>query len=632
MKSNFALLLLVFVAAGIVASSAFAAVPILISHQGRLLDSSSDPVDVPVDITFQIYDAPTGGNLLWTELHEDVPVNDGLFSVTLGSLEPLTSSILTITSVSGLDVERFLQFTIGNDPPVVTRVRLVSSPYSVASSRMSGDVETLPGELSLSGMSGSTTATIRSSSNPGDPGSEVELVDGNGSTTATIRAASTTGGQVHLGGMSGSTTGTIRMQATPDSADHEITIVDVLTGTTSNVNLFLSKTKSISKDEFLTSSGSSENEVTCDATGARSILSGMSGSTTGTIRMAASPDSSKIEGGSDADGDGLTQGSYKLQSGFIYSSQSMAFDSDDDGLAESSLDDQCDAGSARSTYVGRSGSTTGTIRMAASSDSTSFIQLADADGDGIAERQFFVIVSAADPGASGTFGLEADSDDDGNVDMSAETVCDATTVSFTLLDSSSDPASIEFRLDNNQEPTVAIEVGSVNRCFISPDSGIQLSNSSSVKTMDCDDTGDMYLASSLKIGTTGGSNHIEVVGGANCDGTTWNNASDANAKENFEPVDGEEILDKISDLNITRWNYKGNDDVEHIGPTAQDFKDAFGVGANDKSISTIDPSGIALAAIKELNKQNQELAKQNSELKKELENLKKKVDELISQR
>jgi len=70
--------------------------------------------------------------------------------------------------------------------------------------------------------------------------------------------------------------------------------------------------------------------------------------------------------------------------------------------------------------------------------------------------------------------------------------------------------------------------------------------------------------------------------------------------------------------------------VTHIGPTAQDFKKVFGVGENDKTISTIDPSGIALAAIKELNSQNRELKEVNARLKKQLDDLARKVDRLAA--
>jgi hypothetical protein len=107
-------------------------------------------------------------------------------------------------------------------------------------------------------------------------------------------------------------------------------------------------------------------------------------------------------------------------------------------------------------------------------------------------------------------------------------------------------------------------------------------------------------------------------------GGVWTNASDKNLKENFRSVDGAELLRRIDHLPITRWNYKSeSDDVTHIGPTAQDFVKAFGVGDNDKTISTIDPSGIALAAIKELHKENLSLKGQVAHLQKQIDELKK---------
>jgi hypothetical protein len=144
-----------------------------------------------------------------------------------------------------------------------------------------------------------------------------------------------------------------------------------------------------------------------------------------------------------------------------------------------------------------------------------------------------------------------------------------------------------------------------------------------------------YFADKVGIGVDVPSHRIDVAGGAYCDGTNWVNASDKNSKENFVPVDGEDLLKKISQLDITKWNYKGDSETEHIGPTAQDFQETFGVGSDGKSISTIDPSGIALAAIKELNKQNRELlqqslelANQNRDLKEQNLNLKRQMDDL----
>jgi hypothetical protein len=54
---------------------------------------------------------------------------------------------------------------------------------------------------------------------------------------------------------------------------------------------------------------------------------------------------------------------------------------------------------------------------------------------------------------------------------------------------------------------------------------------------------------------------------------------------------------------------------------AQDFYAAFALGASDTTISSIDPDGVALAAIQELYKQNQELKAELSELRAQMQTL-----------
>ncbi len=95
----------------------------------------------------------------------------------------------------------------------------------------------------------------------------------------------------------------------------------------------------------------------------------------------------------------------------------------------------------------------------------------------------------------------------------------------------------------------------------------------------------------------------------------WVSVSDRNAKENFEAIDGRALLDQIARLPVTRWNYKKTPGVQHIGPTAQDFQAAFALGGPDTTITTIDPSGIALRAIQQLDRENQELRAELDALK-----------------
>ena len=59
---------------------------------------------------------------------------------------------------------------------------------------------------------------------------------------------------------------------------------------------------------------------------------------------------------------------------------------------------------------------------------------------------------------------------------------------------------------------------------------------------------------------------------------------------------------------ITSWSYKAEKpSVRHIGPMAQDFYKAFGLGLDEKHITTIDEGGVALAAIQGLHQRNQTL-------------------------
>lgn len=78
--------------------------------------------------------------------------------------------------------------------------------------------------------------------------------------------------------------------------------------------------------------------------------------------------------------------------------------------------------------------------------------------------------------------------------------------------------------------------------------------------------------------------------------------SDRNVKENFQAIDAEEVLAKVAAMPITRWAYKADPSAEHIGPVAQDFRAAFGLGSDDKSIAMVDGDGVALAAIQGLNR------------------------------
>jgi hypothetical protein len=72
-------------------------------------------------------------------------------------------------------------------------------------------------------------------------------------------------------------------------------------------------------------------------------------------------------------------------------------------------------------------------------------------------------------------------------------------------------------------------------------------------------------------------------------------------------------------MSISTWSYKTDDpSVRHLGPMAQDFYSAFGLGDTDRAYYPVDAHGVALAAIKALARQ---LEEQNARIDRlELEN------------
>jgi hypothetical protein len=88
---------------------------------------------------------------------------------------------------------------------------------------------------------------------------------------------------------------------------------------------------------------------------------------------------------------------------------------------------------------------------------------------------------------------------------------------------------------------------------------------------------------------------------------SWSSLSDREVKANIALADGERILAQLAELPISTWNYAAQDpSTRHIGPMAQDFHAAFGVGEDETHITTVDADGVALAAIQGLHRLVQE--------------------------
>jgi hypothetical protein len=100
--------------------------------------------------------------------------------------------------------------------------------------------------------------------------------------------------------------------------------------------------------------------------------------------------------------------------------------------------------------------------------------------------------------------------------------------------------------------------------------------------------------------------------------------SDRNVKRDIEPVDEQTVLESVARIPVSTWSYRSDPPaVRHLGPMAQDFYAAFGLGDTDRAYNSIDAHGVALAAIKALYERSREqdarielLERENDELRK----------------
>jgi trimeric autotransporter adhesin len=108
--------------------------------------------------------------------------------------------------------------------------------------------------------------------------------------------------------------------------------------------------------------------------------------------------------------------------------------------------------------------------------------------------------------------------------------------------------------------------------------------------------------------------------------------SDRNQKEDFHRIDAETVLAKVARMPVQSWRYKDEaPGVRHLGPVAQDFRAAFGLGTDDTSIGLLDLDGVNMVAIQALERRTQELSAKSAEvdaLRAELADMKRTLARL----
>ncbi len=584
------------------------AIPQQINYQGQLTRTNGSPLDTTVAITFRLYNVVSGGTSLWTETHPSVAVTAGLFQVLLGSVTTLPDSFTANT--------RWLGVTVGNNTEMTPRRQIASIPYAYRAGTVDGATGgTVSGDVVINSKlnvgTGNTNAgsfanvlgqdNVASGSNSAVGGGRYNKARGSyaviagGGSGAEVDSNSATGNSTFIGSGRGNvasgTVATVGGGEDNISSSSRSVVSGGIRNTASNVQTTVGGGEdNTASGSHATVGGGGYNK----ARGAFSFIGGGGG--TDVDSNSANGFSAAIVGGFhnlSADSGAFVGGGANNRSRGKYSVVAGG-----GGLTAA------DSNSASGDYAviggGKSNTANGDYAVIGGGSNNTALDLAVTVGGGHSNSAIDYAATIAGgysntcSGDSGTVGGGSDN----NVSGTAATVSGGySNYAFgycsTIPGGYNNTASARFAFAAGRN-TNADDVGA----FIWGDSTDGLFSSAGVNTFNVRSSGgiNLWTNPTLSVGVT-------LTAGDN----TWNSVCDSTLKTRIEKVSGREMLDKLADVPVYRWHHKdGNPNLQHIGPMAQDFWNAFKVGGDSLKISTIDPSGVALAAIQELAKQLEE--------------------------
>jgi len=235
------LLALIWVVSALTAN---ADVPRSINYQGRVFDYiTGEPLLGTVDLIFKIYSCETctyPEDILWSETHAAVPLNNGLFNVILND----------IPDTAFTKPDRWLGITVNADPELTPRIKFTSVAYSYLALKadtadaLIDDIyldetgDDLTGHLNLGtgGIGGNVeigndyaNINLKNNNNVttdiyGELFGEVILYDMDYTETANLSAHSSNGGELEL--RNGDGTPSMRLYAGGSSSDLKVILPD----------------------------------------------------------------------------------------------------------------------------------------------------------------------------------------------------------------------------------------------------------------------------------------------------------------------------------------------------------------------------------------------------------------------
>jgi hypothetical protein len=152
------------------------------------------------------------------------------------------------------------------------------------------------------------------------------------------------------------------------------------------------------------------------------------------------------------------------------------------------------------------------------------------------------------------------------------------------------------------------------------------------------ESGDLIIANDkverIRVGANGdvgvGTDHptskLDVRGKLRCE--VLEVTSDRNAKTNVVRMDPEMVLRKALAMEIPEWEHLNAQGIRRLGPMAQDFFRAFGLGSDDKHISPNDMAAVSLVSLQALARRDQERSAEIARNQAEVALLKQQLAEL----
>jgi hypothetical protein len=608
------------------------AVPMLLNFQGELRSpSTGEPVpDGDYDVLFRIYDVPSVGAALWTGTHSTangnaVAVSGGIFSVILGSGP---GNALDALLLDGAD--RWLEIQVGSET-LSPRQRMTSVAYSIVSenSRLLGGNEASDFVIQAQGLRLQPNAT------------SPNLIAGHEDNAVTDGVAGATVGGGGSGSWPNSVTdnfGTVGGGEDNRAGDNAGTASSAPYATVGG------GLHNIASGDYATVSGGRANTASGSyatvAGGYNSTASGSNATVGGGSNITASGDFATVAGGS-----GITASGWDAAVGGGRSNAA----SGDYATVAGGRSNQANASYATIAGGGPSDPDNPDTTRNLVTDNYGTIggggdnQAGDNAGT-TSDTTYATVAGGCDNAASNSYATVA-----GGMNNAASGYQSTVSGGYSNIASgdgsavsggrsntaSGNSATVAGGYDNTAAGDYSFAAG--RRARANHDGAFLWGDS---KDADVISTAENQVTFRCQggvrfwFGASGANLMVSWAPG----NASWTFSSDRDLKENFVEIDPKEVLERVSRLPITEWNFKGYA-LRHLGPVAQDFQALFPLGGTETMIDSGDLQGVSLAAIQglyeSLREKNAEIAaikNQNAELQQRLSALEKLFEKFSQER